>query len=266
MNEIVVLGEDRVQQLFAMAPKAFGRAMTHWMWSERKHFLGNKKYRGEFRRSLDIRPRKYMSGRWSKGIGSAFTGNVANREQLEGLRLSMGITDKWQQRIPYAEFLSKGGTIFPKRADWLIIPNYKNLKSRGLFGRIGSSGVSKLSFNKLFNFASGNIENPSSRWSPNLELSYPVFKNGKMFYFGNTSGETYRNKSGKVVRRKSGIGRLHGQLLFIGVKSVSIGKQFDFVSDFLNRQPIFVKNANNMVDKTINEIDKKVGGGFTLVS
>jgi hypothetical protein len=251
MSEMIILGEALVQQLFAMAPRAFGRSMTHWLWSERKHFLGNKKYRGEFRRSLDVKERKYGPGKWRKGIGSAFTGNVINRDQLDNLHLNMGITEKWQKRIPYADFLSRGGTILPKKAKWLIIPYYKNLGLR-ILGRLGSFIGSKRSYNKLFNFAAGNIE---GNFPPGLKLRYPVFKNGRMYLFGNTSSETHRNKKGKVVRTKTGIGRLHDKLLFTGVKSVEVGKQYDFISDFERRRPIFVKNAYSMVEKTVAELD-----------
>jgi hypothetical protein len=241
MKEIVILGQNRVQILFAMAPKIFSRTMTHWMWRERKLFLGNKKYDGSFRRSLNRKQRKYGDGEWSSAIGKAFTGEINHPENLNGMQLRMGISDRWQRKIPYAEFLGTGGTITPKNKKWLMIPNYKNLRSIGLFGRVGGTGM-------------GTTKN---NWSRVINMLYnssrinPIAYHGKLLYFGNTHGE-------KGTHQKRHLAHLHDKLLFTGVKRTKVKKQFDFIRSFERRIPGATKRAETMINRTVKKIDSGV--------
>lgn len=245
---VTILGEDRVQQMFATAPRAFARSMTHWLWRERKSFVGNRRHMGSFRRTLLRKKRKSYDGTWSQGMARAFTGKVNHPERLSNLQLSLGISDKWQERIPYLEKLSEQHTITPKNRQWLMLPFYENLRSVGLFGRVGGFGMGKT----------------KSHWGRVIQMLYnssritPILFHGKLLFFGDTAGEAGSH-------RGRHLGRLHKRLLFVGVKKVSIKKQYDFLKAFQRRVPGIIKRANNMVDRTMREIDRGVSKGFYQV-
>ena len=246
MNELVILGEKQVEDLFKMAPKVFTNEVTHFLWKERLMFVGNKKEMGTFRRGLLRKKRKFYDGTWGQGMARAFTGNL-NRptgrlsnvlNSLDGLELSMGVIDKWKRRIPYLEFLSEGGTVRPKNKEWLMIPFYKNLRSVGLFGRIGSNIHDKKNW---------------TRWRRENQIRMGDFVpfHGKLLVFGDIPKE---EQTGTHFNRH--LGRLHRKLLFVGVKRVNVKKQFDFEKSFERRKPAIINRAIRMTEKTVQQMDK----------
>lgn len=248
--DITIVNESKVKQLFAMAPKEFTNSMAKFMYHERNLFVGTrtKKKMGYFRRSLVKKERKSYHGKWSKGMAMAFTGFVHNSKNLEGMNLNLGISEKWQERIPYLEDLSKTHTVTPKNKSWLMIPFYKNLKSIGLFGRIGGFGRGKT----------------KQHWGRVLKMldehsrtSWLLFHN-KLLVFGDIE-----KKSGS--HRARHLGRLDKKLLFVGVKSATIKKQYDFKRSFMRRRAGVIKRAHKAVDKTVKTIDRKVSQGFYFV-
>jgi len=244
MNEVVILNEKRVQQLFAMAPREFSKSMVHFMWRERKSFVGNKRHMGSFRRTILRKKTKSYSGTWHQGMARAFTGNINHPDKLDNMQLSMGVGDVWKERIPYIEELAKGYSVAPKAKKWLMIPMYKNLRSIQLFGRVGGTGM-------------GRTKKP---WSRVIQMLYnssritPILFHGKLLFFGNTKGE-------RGTHERRHLAHLHNKLLFIGVKSVTVKKQFDFYKAFERRIPGIIRRANNTVDRTVREIDKKANSG-----
>ena len=60
----------------------------------------------------------------------------------------MGIRDERLKKLPYLEALGKGAKINPKDAQWLIIPNYKNLMAVGYLGDTGEEGGLLISYSR----------------------------------------------------------------------------------------------------------------------
>lgn len=247
---ITVVNESRVKQFFVMAPKEFTRSMAKYMYHERNLFVGTrtKKKMGSFRRSLVKKQRKSYPGQWSKGMAMAFTGYVYNSDKLDNMNLNLGISEKWQDRIPYLEDLSKTHTVTPKNRKWLMIPFYKNLKSIGLFGRVGGfgRGKTKQHWGRVLKMLD---EHSRTNW---------LFSRGRLLVFG-----YIEKKSGS--HRARHMGRLDRKLLFVGVKSATIKKQYDFKRAFMRRKPGVIKRANKAVEKTVKNIDRKVSKGFYFV-
>lgn len=238
-GNLTVYGSKELHQMLLTAPKAILNGAEHWMWKERKLFVGNKGSTGTFRRSLKRKKKKYSSGTWSGAIGQAFTGSVKNRGNSRGMYLEMGVIDKWRKRIPYVDILAKGGTVRPKSGKWMLIPNYKNLRDSGVRGRIGSSSGSKMNW---------------TRWRKQNQgsLMAPFVHNGKLYIFA-------KGTSGSPDSKYRRMGLFNKRPLFIGVKKATIKKQFDFVKAFDRRIPGMVKRF----DKRINKVIDKLNSGKT---
>lgn len=228
MKSITVLGERRIQRLFEMAPKVFTEAMAHWLWRERRMFVGNKERQGSFQRQLGRKTRKDAGRKWRVGIGNAFKGWIDNPKRLYGMTLTMGVNDVWLKRMPYVELLNTGGTITPKRANWLIIPKYDNLRTVSEYKKYGGHG--KMTFNKLFR-----------QLYDNSDLYY-MFFHGKMLYFGDFES--------------GGKSHLNNKLLFVGVKSAKIKRQFNFERSFTRRKSGMIRRAEKMASRTVRNIDQ----------
>lgn len=238
---VELLGSDKVQKMFYAAPKVFARAMTHFLWRERKNFVGNKRHSGAFRRTLERKKRKYRDGTWSKAMGRGFTGTIDHPESTGNMTLKMGISQKWQERIPYLSELSKGYTVTPKNRQWLIIPMYKNLLSVGLFGRIGGTGMGKTkrTWGRLM-----------AAMNAGGKLDQPFVHHGKLLFFGDVP-----DKGGTHERRH--LHGLHRKLLFVGVKRTTIKQQFDFYRAFERRVP----GLKIRVEKTIYRVTQNLEKG-----
>lgn len=224
---------EEIEQMFKTAPKVFTNAVRSWLIRERNSFVGKN---GKFTKYLRAKQRHYRTGYWSEFVARAFGGHVENENNLGSMRLRMGIRDERRKKMPYLEALGNGATITPKNSDWLIIPNYKNLMSVSLFGRYGGSG--KRSFIKLF-----------KRMLDSGELQAPVLFHGRLLYFGNTP----ESSGSHEIRHKHNLDR---KLLFVGVKSVDIPKQFDFEGAWKMRLPSAMKRGEKAIAKAVEKIEK----------
>lgn len=227
MNVVTVFGEREVSRLFEMAPKVFADTMSHWLWRERRNFVGNKKKQGAFRRHLGKKTRRDTGKPWSVGVRNAFSGFVNHPKVIQGMTLKMGVNEKWLKRMPYLELLGTGGTLTPKRSSWMIVPNYKNLRTVAEYRKYGGHG--KNTFGKLFR-----------KLYEGSDLHYLLF-HGKMLYFGDFEGRSHAH--------------LNDKLLFTGIKSAQIKRQFDFQRSFIRRRNGMVKRANNMVNRTVRSLN-----------
>ncbi len=237
---VELFGGDKVERMFAAAPKVFARSMTHFLWRVRKTFVGNKRDSGVFRRSLERKRRKYRDGTWSNAMGRGFTGIIDRPESTGNMTLKMGISPKWQERIPYLSELSKGYTVTPKNRQWLIIPMYKNLLSVGLFGRIGGTGMGKTKRTWSKFMAAMNAGG---------KLDQPFVFHGKLLFFGDVP-----DKGGTHEKRH--LHGLHRKLLFVGVKRTVVKQQYDFYKAFERRVPVIKRQAEREVYRTTQLLEK----------
>lgn len=223
---------EEIEQMFKTAPKVFTAAVRSWLIRERNSFVGK---RGAFVKELLSKQRKYRPGQWSQFVASAFGGRVENENNLNNMHLRMGIRDERLKKLPYLEALGKGAKINPKDAQWLIVPNYKNLMAVGLFGRYGGRG--KRSFNKLFKkmYDSGSLT--------------IVQRRGRLFFFGDTPDASGSHE----IRHKHELNR---KLLFVGVKSVTIPQQFNFGASWQTRLPKVLKRGEKAIAKAVTTIEQ----------
>jgi hypothetical protein len=237
---VELIGSDRVQQMFTAAPRVFSRTLTHFLWRERKNFVGNKRHSGSFRRTLERKKRKYREGTWSKAMGKGFTGSIDHPEGTGNMTLKMGISPKWQDRVPYLSELSRGYTVTPKNRQWLIIPMYRNLLSVGLFGRIGGTGMGKTkrTWSKFM-----------AAMSSAGKLDQPFMYHGKLLFFGDVP-----DKGGSHEKRR--LHGLHRKLLFVGVKRATVKQQFDFYKAFERRVPGVKNRIEKLIARTTMNLEK----------
>ncbi|MFA5323427.1 MAG: hypothetical protein WC373_12210 [Smithella sp.] len=231
MMQIKVLNADRLQIILASAPKIFTREMAHFLWKERKTFIGNKTYMGSFRQSLLRKKRKSYGGTWSKGVANAFVGIPSgNMNDLRTMGMRLGVSDKWRKKIPYIEKLDSGYNVSPNSKKWLMIPFYKNMRGIQRAGRYGGTamGATKNSWSK---YIAQQFENKAIK-----AVSY----HGKALFFGTDKSGTFKNK-----------------LMFVGVKHAKIKKQFDFMAACMRRTPGIIRRAAKTVDKTVAKLEKK---------
>jgi hypothetical protein len=238
--EIETIGDQAIKQFFVVAPTLLTRAMNVIFRREARKFVGDKKKNGKFREELMAKNRKYLPGKWKPFVARAFTGGVVDKDKLGSMRLVIGILKQRRIKLPYLESLGKDNPIRASKS-WLIIPNYSVLRSVGLYGKRGSRG--KSTFAKLF----GQLYDAK-------QLTTIFFK-GKMFAFGNFPSYTPGDK------RERHQNRLHRKLLFTGVKSVQIPKQFDFFKSWNTHFAGFETRATKFIQKVIDreatKLDKK---------
>lgn len=231
----VVQGESRLKGAFNIAPKIMTNEMAHFMAREGKNFIGNKTHQGSFRRSLRNKTKRDGTGKkWGPGIPYAFTRNVSGYDNIDNMTLKMGINDKKLPKMPFIPFLATGGTVFPKNSSWMMIPVIKNLKSVGLFGRIGTSAVAK---------------NNWTKWRKNNQhiLGQGFVFHGKYLIFGDSpdKGGSHKARHTHMLNRK---------LLFVGVKRASIKKRFDFERSFISRSKNMQARGEKFVDRAIQKM------------
>lgn len=237
MNEVKYKKE--VSELLDSAPEVFTSAIRSWLFSEKNKFVGGgrSKKEGDFEKELGQKKRKYRSGNWSKYIARAFGGEVESGDDLGNMLLHMHPKSDRKEKLPYLESLAKGATVTPKNAKWLIIPNYKNLLTVGLFGRVGGNG--KNTFQKLFK----QLYNTSQ-----LQM---VPYHGRLLYFADTP-----DVGGSHGKRH--MHQLNRKLLFTGVKQTQYGKQFDFEQSWNNRISDVVARGNKTIERTVSQIERGI--------
>lgn len=240
--EIVILGDKEIQQKLAMAPKAFSRNFRRQFYHEGNKFVGNKKKDGSFRKELQNQAHRYETRAWKPYVAEAFTREVVGDSLARGMYLRMGVKPNRLEKMPFLMALAEGATITPKNANWLIIPNYENMRSVGLWGRLGGHG--KMTFARKFR-----------EWADSGNIDAVSGNNGKMYFYGYFP-ERWGFGKGSGSHFSRHMGMLHHKLLFTGVKRAVIKKRFDFIGRFNARQSGIVKRANNMVNRTIRAIER----------
>lgn len=235
MIDVETKGESNISYLLRVAPETFRRQVELWLWREKVAFVGSSKKDGKFTKELANKPRKYRSGNWSKYIARSFTGVIDNARNLDAMRLRMGLVKGDRKKnVSYLEALGYGANITPKNSEWLMVPNYKNLMSTGLYGKYGAKG--KNSFSKLLN---------------NLYGAHitPVLYHGKLLMFGD-----FPDKGGShAIRHQRALDR---KLLFTGVKKTSVPRQFNFEASWSKRLPSIEKHGKTMVARTIRSLER----------
>lgn len=232
-------GYEDVLEMFRGYPKAFTLGMRKFLFREKRAFIGNKKgVKGTFRRSLANKKRKYRKPgtNWNSGLGAVFTGNMSNREQLDNMTMHMGVDERNWKKIPLLQLLSKGGTVRAKNK-WLMLPMYKNLDSIGLLGRYGSGSNAKRNWTK---------------WrKDNSHYLQSFYSRGRFLVFGDMDTAHMRGS-----HRNRHLGKLNRKLLFVGVPSVSIKQQFDFIKSANKRFANIGARADKAVDRIVTAIEK----------
>lgn len=230
MIGVTVLGDREIQRKLAMAPVAMSDALEHWMWAERKSFVGNKQVAGSFRRQLENKQRSTRSGPWSGGVTKAFAGRL-ERGGMNPLdkKLVLGVSDGKLKKMPFLETLTKSHTVVPTSKRWLLIPFYKNLTTAGRYGS-WNFGVTKKHWGHF-------------RDERRDSLRFVIY-HGKLLVFDGREPPV------------QGTGKRNRKLLFVGVKQARIKKKFDFIRSAERRGVGMDKRAHKFIDRAVRNIEK----------
>lgn len=138
-----VTGTYGVVSVLNKTPKVMASFYLRALGKERSLFVGNPSRKGALgsfnrpltRRSLWGGRVSRYSNMWSVQFARMFRGKIYGGEPLEGITLEMGMSNTSKIR-PIAEKLQRGGSI----SGPMVVPNYRNLASLGVFPKLGGSG------------------------------------------------------------------------------------------------------------------------------
>jgi len=220
-------------------PRIYLAVMSNWMRDERARFLGGPNSKGVrkrgFRDILESKPKKGRGKGSSSQITGLFKGYMPKVSKMDDLRVSMGILGLSRHQLRRAmELFETGGTISSSKM--MPVPMYKNL------AKIGYTGPWSMG-----NVHSGMKSKAFAKFANDERLVMIKGGDAKLFF-----DKKSRQKDGKFL--KSG-------LLFMGVHSVKISKQFtgryDFYGRFDKMTPKIVERGQKAVDRASRKVAKK---------
>lgn len=238
-----VKGDKEVIRALNKMPKIFIMHLSNWLQDERANVVGGKDSKGRpkrgYREILTNRPlkkgRKSRGDRkWSPQVAALFQGIVPFARTINDLHLKMGVISKTKHQMVRAmEMLQTGGTATSSK--FMPVPMIKNLQDR--FGDIAwSRGTSQ-----------SGMKSRIFRRAANKGM-VGIKRGGRILFFDKES----RKLRGKGFK-KSG-------LLFIGMKTIRISRQFTGRYDFLKRfdrmQGSMITRGQRRVDKATKQVER----------
>lgn len=219
----------QVSRAIGRAPDLFRKKLLGGLLSERDQFVGSKGKDGVFTKKI-MRKTSMKGTPWPRNIARIFGGRVDGGERIEGMRLVMGVGESKRFKYRHKEGYGIGlysGMPFTSVIDFL------------------STGGTIQSRNKEFmimpiyrNFQ--NKKKIGAQWKSmiaNHELAF-VREGNRLYYF-----------------RKNGYGD-DRDLLFIGIKSATVKRQYDFYGDWNKRLPRVGSRLQKKIDKAVDIINK----------
>jgi len=236
-----IYGEKEVRHMLAIAPKAFVRTIRHWMYSERKKFVGNKKRKGLFRRQLSSMRRGQNAaspfrrpGKWPDKVINAIKGYVYGTRTLSTMELKMGIglgePSKFIQGLAMMDINYKGSREITSDSA-MTLPVYENLRRRGINVKYASKLRPR---NQAFAAAKDKTEMFSRR-----------MPDGTVLYFD--AADRYKTGARKGELKKSA-------LLFVGKRKVKIKPLFNFKGQWEDGIPAVVQRGQALIDRTVRAL------------
>jgi hypothetical protein len=182
-----IFGSKPIQAMFDLAPRAYTRGVKTWLAKEQSGFVGSKRKKGAWQKLLE---RKRLAGgrggRWSSRVSNTFKGYISGANQIQGMRLTMGVglrsensylsgivgmqdgysqTSETRMPIPNYQGLEAAGVnnkFYVKFKEMLAQKKLDIVRSngrvyffqRGEVGRLLFTGVGKMTVPKQFDFYS----------------------------------------------------------------------------------------------------------------
>lgn len=177
---------------------------------------------------------KLGENKWSRAVASQFKGYIDAKDWDNEMTLHMGMTTKNYRDIHRALlFLGKGGTLSSK-GGYMIVPIPRNIRNiitaqTGMKLKTGQSNKLLRSYSQM-------------QTSEGHSRIVPIRVGGKLRFYD---------------RETLDQGRALSALLFIGVRSVRVKKQYDFERDWKRREP----KALNRIGKQVDKATKLVQAG-----
>lgn len=222
-----VTGQFELERSLAYAPKIFAKYYARGLSRERGGFVGDTRKKNQF--GVFQRPllnRKLWGGRvshwgptWSKQFLRHFRGKIyggTDAAPLAGLTLELG-TSRSSKLRPVTERLQSGGRSTGK----MFIPVYHNLQKLGINPKTGSAGM----------------------WLRMRSAEHPMF----FIHRGNLT--LYFDK--EIFQHNP-----HDALLFVRVRSVKVGQQYDFIGAWKKREPRAIERLRGDFDKAAQAINR----------
>lgn len=215
-----VYNDKKVAYALGYAPQVFRRRLLGGLLAERNYFVGGKgpsgnKVDGVFRRKL-LRKKNSKGTPWPINVVRIFRGEVNNAEKIDGMKLVMGAGIRKQSEfVQIMNFLGNGGAISNDK--FMPIPVYRNL--------------------------------------PDTKTPYKTFK--RMYDSDELVGIREGNRFYWFRKHSSGMSDDHiaNDLLFVGVKNITVSKQFDFEGDWTKRIPKAIDRLQKTADKAVDDIN-----------
>ena len=219
-----VIGDRKLRVALATAPGKYRTGLFSWLMGERKKFVGDKGADGVFRKKL----RRKISKRgkpWELRIIRNFKGYISGENQIDSMRLTMGLPDSKKKIFEGLRMLGTGGTITSSK--FMIVPIWENLR------KIGITGAAHRHFKEMMSHRFGRGPGRGG-----LKQLLYVREGGRMYFFD---------------ADQPGVG---DGLLYIGVKRVVVKRQFNFEGDWDRRIPKVLIRGQKRVDRTTKQIEK----------
>lgn len=243
---ISIKNANAMHRLFKEAPLNFINTINHWLYSERKIFIGNKSHDGTVRRQLKklkhpgSGPFKRPGG-WAKNVINAFFGRIGGVHP--NATMTMGIGSKKINK-PFFRGLEKmegsySGDRSIKSSKYMPLPVSKNIE-KYLGGRAGGEYMQAI--RKFHDYADAGKLIPIKRGNNLL-----WFLNNFNRYSGTETRYSQGSKKGQFKK---------DALVFIGRKSVTLNPRFEFQSLWETRKPAAIKHAYRLIRETLRGLDK----------
>ena len=239
-----VKGTKEVIEALNFMPEKFLKRLHVWLQDEKGRFLGTRGYRGKvyksgFRQSLAKKRLKRRDGTWAKQVAGLFSGEVRYSNNINKLKLKMGILPRKHQLKRAMEFLAEGGSISSGKE--MPIPMYRNIEAAGYHGPFIGGNVNSGLTSKAFKaFANRN------------QLA-PLSKGGVTYYFNK---KAKRNSKGQFDRE---------DLLFMGVHGITVRKtltnRFDFEKRFYSKKEKMIVRGQKKIDRAVKDVERAIKRG-----
>lgn len=138
--EMKLYGDDKIRAMLLAAPHAMKAAISHFLYSTRKSYVGNKNNTGIFRKSV-LRQRRGVGalspfkrdGLWDERVSRVFSGlvNKGYGDEIDGMFLKMKPfgQNKFVSGLGMMDVSMPQGEIISGKN--MIMPAYENIKKLG---------------------------------------------------------------------------------------------------------------------------------------
>lgn len=222
---------DKLNAYFAAAPIQIRRAMTTWMMSEKKKYVGTRGKYGIFKKQLLRLSRSAgaptpfkRGGKWGANAAGAFSGYFVTDKEGGSNQMT-----KWGLGLnkvnPFIMGLQKMDVSSPDRTitsgKWMAIPVYKNLQKVGI--RPGKTALDQA----------------------RAQFEMVAIKKGDTLLWFASLGKK-REQRGRFNK---------SQLMFVGKKAIRVKVHFDFERQYKAQEGAAINRLEKIVNRRIRDME-----------